>query len=108
MKDNPIEKVLDSVNPHAPYLTPEDKYDGNIERYAILAYEEYGVEVGGTTWDGKPIPNWTHITARQRNGWRAAVRAPLTALLAGQLARFANLQDGMTLSSPVALQKLHG
>lgn len=105
---NPIEKVLDSVNPHAPYLTAEDLYDGNIERYAILAYEEYGQAVGGTTWDGKPIPNWAQINARQRNGWRAAVRAPLTALLAGQLARFAQLQDGMTLSSPVYLQKQDG
>ncbi len=47
----------------------------HLEELAQCAYEAYGVSVGGTTWDGKPIPKWGDIQERQRDGWRAAVKA---------------------------------
>lgn len=75
-------------NPYAPYLTPEDEYDPNVERYAILAYDIYKEKVGGLTWDGKPIPQWAEIKAKQRNGWRMSTRMLLQTFLTGQLERF--------------------
>lgn len=55
------------------YLKPEDRFAGpEFEANAQATYEAYGKNVGGTTWDGKPIPSWEEIQPRQRNGWRAA------------------------------------
>lgn len=69
--------------PYYPfYHTPEDTYQGPlIEAAAINAYRHYGDAVGGTTWDGKPIPEWQDIKGRQRNGWRAAVSGALISWL---------------------------
>ncbi len=44
------------------------------------AYDAYVKEVGGTTYDGKPIPKWEEIQPRQRNGWRAAAMAVFDAV----------------------------
>lgn len=68
---------------HKPgYLTDEDLYQGlQIETAAMNAYRHYGDAVGGTTWDGKPIPEWHLIKGRQRNGWRNAVVGALRSWL---------------------------
>lgn len=64
------------------YMADGDKFLGpDFEANARAAYDAYGVEVGGTTWDGKPIPTWDKITARQRNGWRKACATSLTEYL---------------------------
>lgn len=57
--------------------------DGPVDKYLRFnksgrrAYQAYVKEVGGTTFDSKPIPQWEEIQPRQRNGWRAAVKAVL-------------------------------
>lgn len=42
-----------------------------------LAFESYGVAVGGKTYDGKPIPGWDAVTDAVRAGWSAAAAAVL-------------------------------
>ena len=38
----------------------------------IVAYERYCDAVGGTTFDGKPLPSWTALGDRQKAGWCSA------------------------------------
>ena len=60
------------------YMTSEDVWAGvDFEKNAITTYLAYGAAVGGKTWDGKPIPSWHEIKARQRNGWREAVKTSI-------------------------------
>lgn len=47
----------------------------NIEARAKAAFEAYSAEVGGKTWDGKPIPTWEALTDQVRAGWVAAATA---------------------------------
>lgn len=42
---------------------------------ARAAYAAYVQEVGGLTYDGKPIPPFGEIKPKQRNGWRIAAKA---------------------------------
>lgn len=39
------------------------------------AYDAYCGKVGGTTYDGKPLPTWDELGERQRVGWEAAAEA---------------------------------
>ena len=39
------------------------------------AYEAYCAAVGGTTFDGKPLPTFQELGDRQRAGWEAAAEA---------------------------------
>jgi len=45
------------------------------------AYDAYCAEVGGTTYDGKPLPQFHELGERQRKGWVAASLACASALL---------------------------
>jgi hypothetical protein len=47
----------------------------HLEDLTQHAYAAYVEAVGGTTWDGKPIPKWNEIKDRQREGWRSGVKA---------------------------------
>lgn len=38
------------------------------------AYDAYCAEVGGTTYDGKPLPQFHELGERQRKGWVACVK----------------------------------
>lgn len=70
------------MEPKPDYCTPEDNWEGSIfETAAQNAYRHYVDSVGGLTWDGKPIPEWHAIQARQRNGWRAATRGAIKSWL---------------------------
>jgi hypothetical protein len=42
---------------------------------AQIAWEAYAASVGGTTFDGKPLPTWDELGDRQKEGWRAATKA---------------------------------
>jgi hypothetical protein len=46
-----------------------------------LAFESYGVAVGGQTWDGKPIPGWDAVTDAVRAGWSAGAAAVLAEVI---------------------------
>lgn len=48
------------------------------EAMAKKAFEAYSQEVGGKTYDGKPIPPWESLTDTVKNGWRAVVSALYT------------------------------
>lgn len=40
---------------------------------AKAAYDAYSKEVGGTTFDGRPLPAFEELGERQQRGWEAAV-----------------------------------
>jgi len=42
-----------------------------------IAWEAYAKSVGGTTFDGKPLPTWNELGDRQQAGWEAAANAVL-------------------------------
>lgn len=44
---------------------------------AELAYKAYVEAVGGTSFKGKPLPAWSDLDERQKEGWRAVVKAIL-------------------------------
>jgi hypothetical protein len=44
----------------------------DIER---IAFEAYGVSVGGKTYDGKDIPKWENVGKKVQDAWRAAAVA---------------------------------
>jgi hypothetical protein len=39
------------------------------------AWRAYCEKVGGTAYDGKPLPAWDELGERQRQGWQAAAAA---------------------------------
>ncbi len=41
----------------------------------MIAWNTYKVAVGGTTFDGKPLPSWDELGERQRIGWEEAANA---------------------------------
>lgn len=43
--------------------------------YAEIAYEAYAAGVGGQTFDGKPLPKYEALGARQQDGWACAAKA---------------------------------
>lgn len=60
----------------APFVELDvESTNTEYEDSAALAYAAYVDEVGGVAWDGRKIPAWDAIKERQRNGWRAAVKA---------------------------------
>lgn len=60
----------------ATFVEPEvEPTNTEYEDSAALAYAAYVEEVGGVAFNGAPIPEWNAIKERQRNGWRAAVKA---------------------------------
>lgn len=60
----------------APFVEPDvEATNTEYEDSAVLAYSAYVEEVGGISFQGQPIPEWDAIKERQRNGWRAAVKA---------------------------------
>jgi hypothetical protein len=38
-------------------------------------YAAYCVAVGGTTWDGRPVPTWDNLTDRIRDAWESGAHA---------------------------------
>lgn len=40
-----------------------------------IAFEAYGAAVGGKTYDGKPIPQWSEVKPTIQQGWEAAADA---------------------------------
>ena len=44
---------------------------------ARATWERYAAAVGGTTFDGKPLPDFTDLGERQKAGWAAAGGVPL-------------------------------
>lgn len=76
------------MEPKPVYCDQDDIWEGSDkENVAIGAYMHYVDAVGGTTWDGKPIPEWHQIKGRQRNGWRAAMTGGLQTWLKQEHAR---------------------
>lgn len=49
-----------------------DEMDGTAGRQA---YEAYGRQVGGKTYDGRDIPAWDDLRDAIRGGWQAAALA---------------------------------
>lgn len=45
------------------------------DEIARIAFEAYAKQVGGKTYDGKPIPGWNELGDNVRAGWRAAIEA---------------------------------
>lgn len=81
------------------YLTPEDIWHStDFEQHAADSYAAYVQAVGGTTWDGKPIPNWFEIKARQRNGWRAAHATALLSYLSYEREAMTGIKNMFTPS----------
>lgn len=48
-----------------------------------VAFVAYSNELGGTTHDGRPIPDWADVGDRVRAGWKASAVAALSAAVAG-------------------------
>ena len=46
-----------------------------MQELGKLAWDTYAETVGGTTFDGKPLPTWEELGQRQRDGWTAAAKA---------------------------------
>jgi len=42
-----------------------------------IAFEAYGVSVGGKTYNGKDIPKWEDVGKKVQDAWRAAAVAVL-------------------------------
>ena len=51
---------------------------GDAEAVAagVSAYERYCAGVGGSTFDGRPLPDFTDLGERQKAGWCAAGGVP--------------------------------
>ena len=43
-------------------------------------YDAYAAEVGGTTFDGKPLPQFHELGERQKKGWVAAALSACNAI----------------------------
>lgn len=48
-----------------------------------IAFEAYVLDIGGLTYDGKPIPSWDNLTDRVRKAWEMAAIAVMNRLLLG-------------------------
>lgn len=49
--------------------------ENEIEAYCRVAWAAYKEEVGGVSFEDKPLPEWDDLGERQQYGWRAAVGA---------------------------------
>ncbi len=48
-----------------------------MQDLAKVAWDAYAKAVGGTTFDGKGLPEWDDLGERQKQGWDAAAQAVL-------------------------------
>lgn len=53
----------------------------DYEELGKRAFEAYCRSVGGSTHDGKPIPQWDGLTDAVRRGWGEAAKASCLAVL---------------------------
>ena len=49
----------------------------NEKTIGQLAFEAYVEQVGGVTYDKKPIPTWTALSIHIQDGWHKAARRVL-------------------------------
>jgi hypothetical protein len=52
----------------------------------MMAYDAYAMSKGGTTWDGKPMPNYEDIGEDVQTAWVAAVVAGTVAIVTSGMA----------------------
>lgn len=57
------------TSPQTPYAL------GRGAELGRAAFEAYRLYVGGSTFDGRPIPEWDALTAMVRHGWQEAAMA---------------------------------
>ncbi len=48
-----------------------------------IAFEAYSKQVGGKTYDNKPIPQWENLSPEVQRGWEAAAQAVTASVAAG-------------------------
>lgn len=49
----------------------------NEKSIGQLAFEAYAEQMGGVTYDNKPIPSWDQVSINVRNGWEKAAQRVL-------------------------------
>jgi hypothetical protein len=54
----------------------------------LASYIAYGLQVGGLTFDGKPLPRWADLGDRGQTAWRAAAEAAVNVLRNEDAAQF--------------------
>jgi hypothetical protein len=54
----------------------------SFEQIAESAYHAYCKEVGGKTFDGKPLPTYAELGAERQAGWVASVKQTVSEVAA--------------------------
>jgi hypothetical protein len=75
-----VDAVPQNIETPIPPLAPSDF----VEQFGLgkVAFDAYSAQVGGRTYDDKPIPTWEQVTDAVRGGWNAAAQAIAAEILA--------------------------
>lgn len=87
--------IYSDPNPAAAKPTNE-----GYEQEGQDAWRAYAAEVGGTAYNGEPLPTWEQLGERQRNGWRAAAKAILPSKEADDISDLTGETDPEKTESP--------
>ena len=57
--------------------------DDQEKSYGQINFEAYAEAVGGKTFDDKPIPEWSALPEKVREGWEAGANAVIADIALG-------------------------